>query len=190
MGAYDAIGVAGSDRVLVSTGDRSAGFPAAPASESSPDHSAHGSRHPTAYLRPGMRFRIPCLSAHRLNLPSISLRLYSRLRPGPVLSISSSRTHTSIKSITMPAYKTVPGADQFYPLNEPAIGTAYPEVRDSKLAIVAASLTITGLTECLPAECPATHSVPTFDYQRCNLQEQNLCRTHSISHMDNVVSIV
>ncbi|KAI0727803.1 hypothetical protein C8Q72DRAFT_886021 [Fomitopsis betulina] len=49
----------------------------------------------------------------------------------------------------MPAYKSVPGADQFYPLNEPVIGTAYPESvypQNSQLPILFQPLTIKGVT--------------------------------------------
>lgn len=133
-----------------------------------------------------MLVHFPRLSAHLSSLPRCA-RLYSWLRPDSLLSITGLRSHTlSIKSITMPAYNSTPGADQFYPLNEPAIGTAYPEVCHSNLALcmrmVDAALTPTGIPECLSAECPATHSFPAFDYQGRNLQEQNLRRMHSISH--------
>lgn len=84
----------------------------------------------------------------------------------------------------MPAYKSVPGADQFYPLNEPVIGTAYPEVREGRLTMANALLTSTAIPECLPAELPVTHSLPAFDYQRCNLQEQNIRCKHSTSPLN------
>lgn len=124
------------------------------------------------------------LSAHRFDLPSL-LRLYNRLRPSSVCSTTNLSIRTISKSITMPSYKSVPGADQFYPLNEPAIGTAYPEVRSGRLAMANASLTSTAIPECLPAECSATHSLPTSDDQRCNLQEQDLRRKHSVSRLDS-----
>lgn len=108
------------------------GFPAAPASE--PRADAYGSWYHTAQVpRSAMLVHSRRLSAHRLNLTS-RLRLYNRLRPsGPVCPTVGLRTSTDIdlRPITMPAYKSVPGADQFYPLNEPAIGTAYPEVCDT-----------------------------------------------------------
>ncbi|TFY70007.1 hypothetical protein EVJ58_g98 [Rhodofomes roseus] len=49
----------------------------------------------------------------------------------------------------MPAYKAVPGAAQRYPLNEPAIGTAYPESvypQNAQLPLLFQPLTIKGMT--------------------------------------------
>ncbi|KAH9937299.1 uncharacterized protein B0H18DRAFT_969983 [Fomitopsis serialis] len=71
---------------------------------------------------------------------TLSRPRFYKLHAKPAISIPNSRQLTQSSSPNMPAYQVAPGADQFYPLNKPTIGTAYPE--------------------CLSAECTAASSLP------------------------------
>lgn len=69
----------------------------------------------------------------------------------------------------MPLLNTpVPGAREFYPLNEPEIGTALSQkVRGSQFTVVSVQFTLLCRKGC-------SSSLPTDYHRRCDLQEQNL----------------
>lgn len=80
--------------------------------------------------------------------------------------------------------KPVPGAHQYFPLNEPAIGTAYPEVRACSTCNPGVDSDV--LTLCswstvgVSAECGTPNLVQADHYPRCHFQEQDFCSMYHV----------
>lgn len=74
--------------------------------------------------------------------------------------------------------KPVPGADQFYPLNEIPIGTPYSEVNYGQSLTQYSQRLTRDLpiysTENIPTKCDHPEAVSTFDDQGCRIQEPDL----------------
>ena len=122
---------------------------------------------PDGPLTSGICDKPPSMQLTRTNVLLSSRRSFVRTHSIP---------HTLRLAIRAMSYinKPVPGIDQYISLNEPAIGTAYPEV-----GFAAANTECHGLTSCartvgVPSECQPPSVIQAHHHSRHDVQEQDL----------------